>query len=376
MVDMYAEGMSTRAIGDAFNARHTTINGVLSANGVTLRSGNESVVNHSYFSKIDSHRKAHILGFIAADGSVGSYTKDGYVAHQMGIELCEEDGYFLESMLRELSSRNSVSHTSRNTKSIGIISEKMCRDLECLGITARKTHTLDLAAIMEKVPDELISSFILGYFEGNGYVSKKNSSNAVILTTGSSTAAEQFASILRKVIEENVHVRHEDGCSRVGVYSESGISKLLTWMYRGAELEWLLRRKIIKAAKSFPALDQWRVRKLREIAIKNNFVLAESLERPEVTYTVIDYLNSVRMAYVSMVSEGTPPEDARAITGQGHACNLVLSGNLRSFLEFYAKRNEATHSQWEIAALAEAVRTGITKVDAWTSDFFSYYSQS
>ncbi|RAU96818.1 FAD-dependent thymidylate synthase [Paenibacillus sp. YN15] len=87
-------------------------------------------------------------------------------------------------------------------------------------------------------------------------------------------------------------------------------------------------------------------------------------------------MQSLQAHYDVLREAGVPAEDARMVLPQAATCNLVLTGNLRAILELYAKRNKSTHSQWEIADLAEAIRKEITKIDAWTQLFFDYYSQS
>lgn len=68
---------------------------------------------------------------------------------------------------------------------------------------------------------------------------------------------------------------------------------------------------------------------------------------------------------------GVPAEDARYVLPNAAACNFVISGNLRAFLEFYGKRKAGGGAQHEIADLAERFREEITKVDEWVSPFFT-----
>ncbi|GIQ63677.1 thymidylate synthase (FAD) [Paenibacillus cisolokensis] len=81
------------------------------------------------------------------------------------------------------------------------------------------------------------------------------------------------------------------------------------------------------------------------------------------------------MAYIQAVYDrlreaGVPAEDARYVLPNAAACNLVMTGNLRAYLEFYNKRRSGSGAQHEIANLAERIREEITKVDEWTTKFF------
>ena len=376
LVDMYLSGMSTRDISKETGISHTTINGILHAHNVEMRKGNESVVDHDFFEKIDSHRKAQILGFICADGSVGSYEKSKenvkYTCHQLGIEVNSIDGYYLQYILYDLKSRNSLSSSKRGTNSICIVSEKIVSDLNRLGVTQNKTLTLDLSKIIENVPSEYMNSFMLGYFEGDGYISKPNNSNALIITTGSETAAKQIQQIIKQHVNiENVYLRKGDDAYRIAIHGEKEIEKTLCWMYRDIDLDRVLQRKLITASYSFKAVDELRKKKLLEISTSHNFVMPENiLNKPEATFIMLDYFKLIKDSYVNMVANGLPQEDARAITGQGMTCNLVMTANLRALLDFYEKRKPGNGAQWEIAELAERLKDEVVTVEPWTKPFF------
>jgi thymidylate synthase (FAD) len=75
--------------------------------------------------------------------------------------------------------------------------------------------------------------------------------------------------------------------------------------------------------------------------------------------------------YDELRKAGVPAEDARYVLPNAATCNLVLTGNLRSILEFYSKRGEGTHAQWEIKQLAEKIKTAVVEVEPWTESFFT-----
>lgn len=81
-------------------------------------------------------------------------------------------------------------------------------------------------------------------------------------------------------------------------------------------------------------------------------------------------MEELQSAYDNLREAGVPAEDARMVLPNAAATNLVMTGNLRAILEFYAKRKRGNGAQWEIAELAERLREEVTKVDAWTSQFF------
>lgn len=75
-------------------------------------------------------------------------------------------------------------------------------------------------------------------------------------------------------------------------------------------------------------------------------------------------------AYNKLISLGVPQEDARAVLPNAAATNLVMTLNLRTALEFYAKRKPGNGAQNEITQLAEAIKNEITAVEPWTVKFF------
>jgi thymidylate synthase (FAD) len=92
------------------------------------------------------------------------------------------------------------------------------------------------------------------------------------------------------------------------------------------------------------------------------------------TYEVHDFYDKVmefiQQAYDEMRKAGIPAEDARYILPNAATCNLVLTGNLRSILEFYSKRGDGTHAQWEIKELAEQMKDAVIDVEPWAEAFF------
>lgn len=90
----------------------------------------------------------------------------------------------------------------------------------------------------------------------------------------------------------------------------------------------------------------------------------DALDRFNAAMTVIQCM------YDDLRSVGIPAEDARAVLPQASACNLTLSANLRSLLDFYGKRRPGFGAQNEITVLAEKLRELVVEVEPWTARFF------
>lgn len=75
--------------------------------------------------------------------------------------------------------------------------------------------------------------------------------------------------------------------------------------------------------------------------------------------------------YDDLRSNGVSAEDARSVLPQSAACNLTMTANLRSIIDFYRKRGPHTHAQSEIQDMARQIREAVTKAEPWTDDFFN-----
>lgn len=110
-----------------------------------------------------------------------------------------------------------------------------------------------------------------------------------------------------------------------------------------------------------------------------DYVVPEKVEEtrnvePYLERTALDvYLEAmdyIQGAYDALIKRGVPQEDARAVLPNAATCNLVTSGNLRAWLEFYKKRS-GNGAQAEIMQLAESIKNAIIEVEPWTSDYFN-----
>lgn len=83
-----------------------------------------------------------------------------------------------------------------------------------------------------------------------------------------------------------------------------------------------------------------------------------------------DAMQDAQYAYDRLRKAGVPAEDARAVLPNATATNLVMTANLRSLLDFYAKRKPGNGAQAEIADLATKLKDAVIAVEPWTEAFF------
>lgn len=77
-----------------------------------------------------------------------------------------------------------------------------------------------------------------------------------------------------------------------------------------------------------------------------------------------------QQSYDVLRSGGVPPEDSRSVLPNAAVTNIVMTANFRALLDFYSKRKPGSGAQWEIADLAEQLRTAVATVEPWTDQFF------
>ena len=84
-----------------------------------------------------------------------------------------------------------------------------------------------------------------------------------------------------------------------------------------------------------------------------------------------EYMAEIQMMYNNLIEGGIPQEDARSVLPNAATCNLVTSGNLRSWLELYQKRKKGNGAQAEIAEFAEQIKNAIVEVEPWVGEYFN-----
>jgi thymidylate synthase (FAD) len=101
-----------------------------------------------------------------------------------------------------------------------------------------------------------------------------------------------------------------------------------------------------------------------------DYVVPETVKEKGETDTFIEIMSDIQSNYDVLRKLGIPAEDARYILPNAATCNLVLTGNLRSILDFYSKRS-AKGAQKEIRELAEHIKKAVVEVELWAESFFS-----
>jgi hypothetical protein len=123
-------------------------------------------VNEKYFSKINSHEKAYILGFIVADG--------GVYGNNLSIGQSGKNGKMLLEWIKEKLSSNNIFYVKKpkkNTHNINYVltisSNEIVNDLSKFNVSENKKYCFEFPQALNL---KYFKSFLRGYFDGDGCV--------------------------------------------------------------------------------------------------------------------------------------------------------------------------------------------------------------
>ena len=167
------QGFSTSKIAEIFGHNHHYYLDRFKELGFEIRSNKinsrKYTANFDYFDEINTAEKAYWLGYIYADGYVSSQQN----RKKFGIALSIKDKPQLEKLNACLDSTYPIhEYTTNGYKEdthycrLVVESEKLFDDLVRHGVLEHKTDILTPPSLL----DELIPSFILGYFDGDGSI--------------------------------------------------------------------------------------------------------------------------------------------------------------------------------------------------------------
>lgn len=183
------------------------------------------------FNKIDTEEKAYWLGFLYADGSVGSKED------KIELGLAEKDLKHIEKFRDFMNITNKISYREK-TKSyrMSFRSAQCKQDLISQGCTPKKSLTLDFPN-ENQVPKHLIRHFIRGYFDGDGWFTNTESCFQVGII-GTEKFIKGFLNSVENINKENKNfdVHREDGVKRYIFGAYDDVLNFLIWIYKNSNV--------------------------------------------------------------------------------------------------------------------------------------------
>lgn len=238
VVNLYNKGFSGKDITKLLNRSEEFVYLRLKRSGIILRKrGTEHrkhTFNEDYFNQIDSEDKAYFLGLLYADGCL---LKDG-----VRIRLQERDKNILELFTKAIGysgnlktiELNNKNKNWQNQSSLSLYSLTLKKDLSDKGCVKAKSLILNFPTF---IPDNLLSHFIRGYFDGDGgvyFYKKRNNPTAGI------TSTYNFCMHLKKILQDRlsinscVSLRSNKITATIYVSGFKNVLRFLEYLYKDA----------------------------------------------------------------------------------------------------------------------------------------------
>jgi LAGLIDADG-like domain len=187
-------------------------------------------VRHDYFEELRLPRQAYVLGLLAADGNV--------FGSRISIELAEKDRALSALVRDELAPRISFRSRRRQAREyvvFAVASARLAATLASFGVTPRKSATLRWP---EALPASLARPFLLGYFDGDGFVTWSRTGRWAYARWGL-IGTEPFLESVSALLEREARVRprrlrEANGCWRLHITGRDAFA-VDTWLHEGPE---------------------------------------------------------------------------------------------------------------------------------------------
>lgn len=262
----YENGLTIKDIAKEYKVDKVFAGEKLREYGIKPNSGYKYELDENYFDRIDSQNKAYIFGLFLADGCNHLYDADGKSHFHLSLSLQASDKELLERVNHELNNTRPLEKRTRPKKDsyvqgklikanqvkdsfqIHIYSKHMCEILAKHGMVQNKSLVLEFPNC---IPNNLLSHFIRGYFDGNGslysFYDKQNEKQRVGIKIVSTNS---FCFSVKRIIAEMLGINmsvcvcnpnNNTITSTVSSLSRKNVEQIMNWLYKDANL--FMKRK-------------------------------------------------------------------------------------------------------------------------------------
>lgn len=223
-----------------FNCDKKTIFRVLKQNKITLPNLGQFTkkiyANDSFFTKLNPI-SAYWLGFIATDGTLSDRDKN------VTIALNKRDIGHLYKFVKAVKSNAQVGYIKSNDSvRVSIYSKPLFDSLIKLGITPNKSLTITQV----NVASSLMSHFIRGVFDGDGWINGREVTHVQFGIAGNKPFLQQIQDIFIRRCNVNkvrLYPLPPSGRACRLQYTGSQIFKILNFLYKNSSSQTRLDRK-------------------------------------------------------------------------------------------------------------------------------------
>jgi len=166
------------------------------------------VYDDNFFDHIDSEFKAWFLGWILSDGGIGRSGNISIQIHKRDINILKTfQKHFLHKEIRNIENRNLCKYHFSSKKMVRQIKHYAGIDNpECFKISENMTEIRD-------IPEEFVSHFIRGYFEGDGNIRRMTATHKYPAAKITSRSKAVLEWIQKKI---NIHSSISEANSKNG----------------------------------------------------------------------------------------------------------------------------------------------------------------
>lgn len=191
---------------------------------------------NNYFNKINNHEKAQILGFIFADG----YIKEDQ--NKLQIDISIKDIKYLKKIKARICPERKFylmpDKGSCGMVRLNITNKNIIEDLKKYGLHQAKSFTLKWPT---KLPKKFENSFILGYFDGDGCITKNKKPDYRIEILGTKNLLYNIAKRINKFLMRPLKICKKGKIYKIQFGGNKQIIKFCDWIYKDSSL--FLKRK-------------------------------------------------------------------------------------------------------------------------------------
>jgi intein-encoded DNA endonuclease-like protein len=237
---LYNNGIGTNKLAKFFGRHRSTIQYQLIKNKVKLRKGSPKFAYNVKYFDTYSPESCYWAGYILADGCLRSKRKT--------LEIKTIDEGYLEKFSNSISYEGKI-HKRKNYFDISISGNWFYESLLVnFGIFPRKTF---LTEVTTKIPKNLLSHYIRGFFDGDGCVTY-TSCPTINFTSGTYKMLTQLVEIFYEI---GVRIKNKSKLPKIQntnlnayqlSYSGKNAQKILEWMYKDSNENIRLTRKYNK----------------------------------------------------------------------------------------------------------------------------------
>jgi hypothetical protein len=253
IINAFLENNSVNKTSKMFNLCFQATKSILVKSGLKIDPAKYHVIDESFFETIDSHEKAYYIGLIMSDGCLLWNRRKDKVG-QLLISLVEADKYILENLISLTKSSTKLRvqiHRCRDgcvrqpMNGLCIASEVFVSHLTKYGLFPNKSVN---HPFFKNIPEEFLSSAILGYFDGDGSVSilRQNTQLCASFISSIEFSKELYKTLLSKNIKCSIRVRKTKKGTEMGEVRLKGNNqclKLYRYMY-SSNIPSLTRKKL------------------------------------------------------------------------------------------------------------------------------------